>query len=107
MFGLEVFWALMKCPKVVVLPKSNDIVLRRQALLGNPNRKFWTREFFWALMKCKKFLFCSKFMIQFYDFKLSWASQTENVWTRGFFWAPLKCPNVTILPKSYDIVLSL
>ena len=48
------FWALQKCPKVVILPKSYDIILSLQAVFGNLNRKCLDVRVFWAFLKCPK-----------------------------------------------------
>ena len=96
------FWALMRCPKVAILPKSYDTVLWLQALLCNQNKNVWTRGFFWAPQKCPKVTILPKSNDIILWLQPPSAIWTENVWIRRFFGHPrnaqklLFCPKITI-----------
>ena len=54
MLNKRVFWALMKCPKVAILPKSNIYFYDFKLSWAIRTENFEHEGFFWALLKCPK-----------------------------------------------------
>ena len=90
----KLFWALLKCPKVAILPKNYDIVLWLPSSLGRSKYQILERRIFWALMKCPKVAILPKS----YDIVLWLEALLGNLnrkcLDRRVFWALMKCPKV-------------